>query len=49
MIDVDPKSFFLWCRAVAPVLLAAGEGRIGKMSSLSAYTGGVAAAVSKFA
>lgn len=48
-IDVNLKSFFCWCRAVAPVMLAQGGGRIVNISSLNAITGGVTRAVSKFA
>ncbi len=48
-IDVNLKSCFNWCRAVAPGMLAQGAGRIVNMSSLNAYTGGVTSAVSKVA
>lgn len=48
-IDVNLKSFFAWCRAVAPVMLEQGGGRIVNISSLNAITGGVTRAVSKFA
>jgi 3-oxoacyl-[acyl-carrier protein] reductase len=48
-IDVNLKSCFVWCRHVAPIMLDAGEGRIVSMSSVNAFTGGVTAAVSKFA
>jgi 3-oxoacyl-[acyl-carrier protein] reductase len=48
-IDVNLKSFFCWCRAVAPTMLAQGSGRIVNISSLNAITGGVTRAVSKFA
>lgn len=47
-IDVNLKSCFNWCHAVAPVMLAQGGGRIVSMSSLNAHTGGVTSAVSKF-
>lgn len=47
-IDVNLKSCFNWCHAVAPVMLAQGNGRIVSMSSLNAHTGGVTSAVSKF-
>mgnify|MGYP000553148179 CR=1 FL=1 len=36
-------------RAVAPAMLEAGHGRIVSMSSLNAHSGGVTAAVSRFA
>jgi 3-oxoacyl-[acyl-carrier protein] reductase len=48
-IDVNLKSCFNWSKAVAPIMLHAGHGRIVSMSSVSAMTGGVTAAVSKFA
>ena len=48
-IDVNLKSCFVWSRHVVPTMLAAGEGRIVSMSSVNAFTGGVTAAVSKFA
>lgn len=48
-IDVNLKSCFNWCRAVAPGMLEQGAGRIVNISSVSAYTGGVTSAVSKFA
>ena len=48
-IDVNLKSFFCWCRAAAPAMLAQGGGRIVNISSLNAITGGVTRAVSKFA
>jgi 3-oxoacyl-[acyl-carrier protein] reductase len=48
-LDINLKSCFNWCRAVAPGMLARGGGRIVNMSSLNAYTGGVTSAVSKFA
>lgn len=48
-IDVNLKSCFNWSKAVAPIMLSAGHGRIVSMSSVSAMTGGVTAAVSKFA
>jgi 3-oxoacyl-[acyl-carrier protein] reductase len=47
-IDLNLKSCFNWCRAVAPSMLARGGGRIANMSSLNAYSGGVTSAVSKF-
>jgi 3-oxoacyl-[acyl-carrier protein] reductase len=48
-IDVNLKSCFNYARAVAPAMLEAGRGRIVSMSSLNAYSGGVTAAVSRFA
>jgi 3-oxoacyl-[acyl-carrier protein] reductase len=47
-IQINLKSCFNWCKAVAPIMLAQGGGRIASMSSLNAFTGGVTAAVSKF-
>jgi len=47
-IDVNLKSCFNWCQAVAPAMLQARHGRIVSMSSLNAHSGGVTAAVSKF-
>ena len=48
-IDINLKSCFNWCRAVAPTMLAQRSGRIVSMSSVNAHTGGVTSAVSKFA
>jgi 3-oxoacyl-[acyl-carrier protein] reductase len=48
-LAVNLKSCFNWCKAVAPIMLAQGGGRIVNMSSLNAYTGGVTSAVSKVA
>ncbi|MFI4988178.1 MAG: SDR family NAD(P)-dependent oxidoreductase [Alphaproteobacteria bacterium] len=48
-IAINLKSCFNWCKAVAPFMLAQGSGRIVSMSSVSALTGGVTSAVSKFA
>lgn len=48
-IDVNLKSCFNWIQAVAPTMLEGGGGRILSMSSLNALSGGVTAAVSKFA
>jgi len=48
-IDVNLKSCFNWCKAVAPAMLARGSGRIVNVSSISAHTGGAPSAVSKFA
>ena len=48
-IDVHMKGCFNWCRALAPSMLDKGAGRIINISSVSAYSGGVTRAVSKFA
>lgn len=48
-IAINLKSCFNYIRAVAPIMLAQGGGRIASMSSLNAFTGGVTTAVSKFA
>jgi 3-oxoacyl-[acyl-carrier protein] reductase len=48
-IAINLKSCFNYIRAVAPVMQAQGGGRIVSMSSLNAHTGGVTAAVSRFA
>lgn len=48
-LAINLKSCFNWCKAVAPVMLEQGSGRIISMSSLNAYTGGVTSAVSKVA
>src|SRR6266566_4673965 len=48
-IDVNLKSCFNYAQAVAPHMLAARYGRIVSMSSLNAHSGGVTAAVSRFA
>jgi 3-oxoacyl-[acyl-carrier protein] reductase len=48
-IDVHLKGCFNWSRAVVPSMLKSGTGRIVNISSLSAYSGGVTRAVSKFA
>ncbi|MCC7427010.1 MAG: SDR family oxidoreductase [Alphaproteobacteria bacterium] len=48
-IAINLKSCFNYVRATAPIMLAAGGGRIISMSSLNAHTGGVTSAVSKFA
>src|SRR5437764_9636693 len=48
-IAVNLKSCFNYIRAVAPIMLAQGGGRIVSMSSLNAHSGGVTAAVSRFA
>ena len=46
-IDLNLKSCFNWCQAVAPTMLDANYGRIVSMSSINAHSGGVTAAVSK--
>jgi 3-oxoacyl-[acyl-carrier protein] reductase len=48
-IAVNLKSCFNYIRAVAPVMLRQGGGRIASMSSLNAHSGGVTAALSRFA
>lgn len=48
-IAINLKSCFNYVKAVAPIMLAQGGGRIASMSSLNAFTGGVTSAVSKFA
>ena len=49
-IDVHMKGCFNWCRAVAPSMLARGAGGASSTSlRLSANSGGVTSAVSKFA
>lgn len=48
-IDVNLKSCFNWCKAMAPAMLERGAGRIVNVSSVSAHTGGAASAVSKSA
>lgn len=48
-IAINLKSCFNYIQAVAPVMQAQGGGRIVSMSSLNARTGGVTAAVSRFA
>jgi 3-oxoacyl-[acyl-carrier protein] reductase len=48
-IAINLKSCFNYVRAVAPVMLAQGGGRIASISSINAHTGGVTAAVSRFA
>lgn len=47
-IAINLKSCFNYIHATAPLMLAAGGGRIVSMSSLNAYSGGVTAAVSRF-
>jgi len=48
-IAINLKSCFNYIRAVAPIMLEHGGGRIASISSLNAYSGGVTAAVSRFA
>jgi 3-oxoacyl-[acyl-carrier protein] reductase len=48
-IAVNLKSCFNYIRAVAPQMQAQGGGRIASMSSMNALSGGVTAAVSRFA
>lgn len=48
-LAINLKSCFNYIRAVAPVMLEQGGGRIVSMSSLNAHSGGVTAAVSRFA
>ena len=48
-IDVNLKSCFNYIQAVAPYMLEREYGRIVSMSSLNAHSGGVTAAVSRFA
>ena len=48
-IAINLKSCFNYVRAVAPVMLAQGGGRIASMSSVNALSGGVTSAVSRFA
>ena len=48
-IDVNLKSCFNYIRAVVPTMLENEFGRIVSMSSLNAHSGGVTAAVSRFA
>ncbi len=48
-IDVNLKSCFNYIQAVVPSMQERGYGRIVSMSSLNAHSGGVTAAVSRFA
>src|SRR5579875_1477362 len=48
-IAINLKSCFNYIQAVAPLMLQRGGGRIASMSSLNAHSGGVTAAVSRFA
>ena len=48
-VAVNLKSCFNYIHAIAPIMRAQGGGRIISMSSLNAHSGGVTAAVSRFA
>ncbi|QDL93861.1 SDR family oxidoreductase (plasmid) [Paroceanicella profunda] len=48
-IAINLKGAFNYSHAAAPLMMAAGAGRILNMSSLNAHTGGVTSAVSRFA
>lgn len=48
-IAINLKSCFNYIQAAAPIMIAQGGGRIVSMSSLNAHSGGVTAAVSRFA
>jgi len=48
-IAINLKSCFNYIRAVVPIMQAQGRGRIASMSSINALSGGVTAAVSRFA
>lgn len=48
-LALNLKSCFNYIQAVAPIMLEQGGGRIISMSSLNAHSGGVTAAVSRFA
>ena len=48
-IDVNLKSCFNYIQAVAPAMIEREYGRVVSMSSLNAHSGGVTAAVSRFA
>ena len=48
-IRVNLKSCFNYIQATAPIMLAQARGRIVSMSSLNAHSGGVTAALSRFA
>jgi 3-oxoacyl-[acyl-carrier protein] reductase len=48
-IAINLKSCFNYIHATAPLMLAQGGGRIASISSLNALSGGVTAAVSRFA
>jgi 3-oxoacyl-[acyl-carrier protein] reductase len=48
-IAINLKSCFNYIHAIAPIMLEQGAGRIASMSSINALSGGVTAAVSRFA
>lgn len=48
-IAINLKSCFNYIQAAAPIMLEQGRGRIVSISSLNAHSGGVTAAVSRFA
>ena len=48
-IAINSRSCFNYIRATAPIMLEQGGGRIASMSSINAMSGGVTAAVSRFA
>jgi 3-oxoacyl-[acyl-carrier protein] reductase len=48
-IAINLKSCFNYIHAVAPIMIEQGGGRIASMSSINAMSGGVTAAVSRFA
>jgi 3-oxoacyl-[acyl-carrier protein] reductase len=48
-IAINLKSCFNYIRAIVPIMQAQGRGRIASMSSINALSGGVTAAVSRFA
>jgi 3-oxoacyl-[acyl-carrier protein] reductase len=48
-IAINLKSCFNYIHAVAPIMIEQGGGRIASMSSINALSGGVTAAVSRFA
>ncbi|WP_293477327.1 SDR family NAD(P)-dependent oxidoreductase [Phenylobacterium sp.] len=48
-IAVNLKGCFNYIQAAAPIMIAQGGGRIVSISSLNAHSGGVTAAVSRFA
>lgn len=48
-IAINLKSCFNYISAVAPIMIEQGAGRIASMSSINALSGGVTAAVSRFA
>jgi 3-oxoacyl-[acyl-carrier protein] reductase len=48
-IAINLKSCFNYIHAIAPIMVEQGAGRIASMSSINAQSGGVTAAVSRFA